>query len=219
MMTNVQIDHFMWGAPDLDHGIAQAARLFGVTAAPGGSHPGLGTRNALLSLGDSVYLEIIAPDPEQSLEGTFGERLGSLESCELITWAASSRELDAVSRELLSHGLACRGPVRTHRATPGGEQLAWDLLFPDAPHWAGTFPFFIDWLECPHPATINPSAGSFGMLNITSSRAAEYVGALKALGLEVDVQEGAPAISVEINVGGSTITLASTPESMALRMR
>ncbi len=217
-MSRVQIDHFMWGAPDLDRGIAQAKRLFGVQAALGGSHPGLGTRNALLSLGDTVYLEIIAPDPEQSLQGTFGERLGSLETCELITWAVSSTELDVVSRELAGHGLACRGPVRTQRATPEGDLLVWDLLFPDASGYAGTFPFFIDWLECPHPAANNPSAGSFCRLNITSPQAAEFVAALESLGLEVDVHEGAPAIAVEIDVGGTTITLASTPESMTLRM-
>ena len=32
-MTNVQIDHIMWGAPDLDAGISEAKRLFGVQAA------------------------------------------------------------------------------------------------------------------------------------------------------------------------------------------
>ncbi len=217
-MTNLQIDHFMWGAPDLDEGIREAERLFGVQAALGGSHPGLGTRNALLSLGAAVYLEIIAPDPEQRLEGTFGERLGSLDACAVITWAVGSAELGALSLELAERGFACRGPVRTRRATPEGDLLEWDLLFPDAPGYAGTFPFFIDWLICPHPAAHNPSAGSFRALNITLPQAAELAATLTSLGLEVVVQEGALSITVEIDVGGSTVTLESTSQSMAVRM-
>ncbi len=217
-MTNLQIDHFMWGAPDLDEGIREAERLFGVQAALGGSHPGLGTRNALLSLGEADYLEIIAPDPEQRLEGTFGERLGSLESCALITWAVGSADLGVLSRELGERGFACRGPIHTRRNTPEGDLLEWDLLFPDAPGYAGTFPFFIDWLICPHPAAHNPSAGSFRALNITLPQAAELAATMTSLGLEVVVQEGALSITVEIDVGGSTLTLESTSQPMAVRM-
>ena len=219
-MEKVRVDHFMWGAPDLDAGMREAERLFGVRAAPGGSHPSLGTRNALLSLGEAVYLEIIAPDPEQRLEGTFGERLRSLDTCALITWAARSTELTGLSAELKKLDMGARGPSRTRRATPGGELLEWDLLFPQFPEarqFGGTFPFFIDWLACPHPATNNPPGGTFRSLRIDSPHAMALSAALTSLGLEVDVREGAPGIEVEVDTSGSTVTLTSTPQSMELR--
>ena len=61
------IDHFMYAVPNLDDGIKWAEETFGVPPKFGGVHVGLGTQNALLSLG-STYLELIAPDPEQDLQ-------------------------------------------------------------------------------------------------------------------------------------------------------
>ena len=54
----------MLAATTLADGIDYVASLTGVAPQPGGKHVAMGTHNALLRLGERVYLEIIAIDPQ-----------------------------------------------------------------------------------------------------------------------------------------------------------
>jgi Glyoxalase-like domain len=55
------LDHILLGVPDLDAGVTAFEQATGVTPLRGGKRPSRGTENALVSLGNGSYLEIIAP--------------------------------------------------------------------------------------------------------------------------------------------------------------
>jgi len=208
----IELDHLMWGAPSLEEGMAEAERLFGVAAAPGGAHPGGGTRNALLSLGDRVYLEIIAPDPNQDLAGTFGERIAGLEGCGLITWAAAASGLAALAERAASLELTARGPAPTERRTPDGDLLSWELLFLGGHRFPGLVPFFIDWLETPHPATTNPLAGQYRTLEIRTPDAAGLNDLLSGLGMTIVAEEADTVdITAVIETNNGEVRLGKAP--------
>ena len=97
------VDHLLLGVPDLDRGISWVYQKTGVKAVVGGSHPGRGTRNALLSLGGRQYLEIIAPDPAQTTFG-FQIDLRKLPAPRLVNWAAVSMDLDALATRATAAG-------------------------------------------------------------------------------------------------------------------
>src|ERR1039458_1778517 len=98
------LDHLILAINDLDRGIAWVEQRTGVRAAFGGVHPGRGTRNALLSLGPDCYLEIIAPDPQQSSPAWFSQIL-TLPEPRLIAWAVHTSDLAALAQTAEAAGL------------------------------------------------------------------------------------------------------------------
>ncbi|HSG87571.1 MAG TPA: VOC family protein [Pseudomonadales bacterium] len=214
----MNIDHLMWAAPDLERGRDQLEALFGVRPVPGGSHPGLGTRNALLGLGERCYLELIAPDPDQALAGTFGACLQALSGSALVTFAVADQDLAAVGARACARGLRARGPVRTARTTPAGDRLEWDLLFLGGHAFGALCPFFIDWRASAHPSTSLPQAGTLLGLDL-GVRAAPVLSALyRSLGVPLAVQsDDHPWLRARIGAAAGEVVLASSAASVRLR--
>lgn len=213
----MRIDHFMFAVTDLDRGVEWATDLFGTAPAYGGEHVGLGTRNALLSLGDT-YLELIAPDPTQNLDNNFGGRLAALAKHGLVTWAAQG-DLALVKAALMESGVVSTGPVRTQRKTKEGELLQWDLLFPSGHSFGTRLPFFIDWLDCDHPSCSNPVGADQAKLELQDPESEALAELFKTLGIDVPVAVGEPSLAVRIATARGEIILESTPETVALSMR
>jgi hypothetical protein len=157
--TPTLLDHILLGSADLDAGVAFVEERTGVRAAFGGVHPGAGTRNALLSLGRSRYLEIIAPDPQQP-DSADARDLKSLGKPVLVGWAAHPGDIDQFAARLKEKGIAANGPNPGSRKRPDGRVLHWKTLAlkDDA---GGLLPFFIEWgADSLHPSADAPQGCS-----------------------------------------------------------
>jgi glyoxalase-like protein len=179
-------DHMLLGCGDLDKGIEFVERRTGIRAAPGGVHPGRGSRNALLSLGERRYLEIIAPDPAQPRSADV-RQLYRIESPRLIGWAAHVDDIDAVLRKLTAAGVAFEAVRPGSRKRPSGQLLTWRALSLRDDQ-GGLLPFFIEWgKDSPHPSTDAPAGGRLDRFELASPRPAELRASVSRLGLDAAV--------------------------------
>lgn len=185
------IDHIIFAVPDLARGVREIERLLGVAPTVGGRHPAYGTHNALLSLGDRTYLEVIAPDPGLAVprRGVLLERAGR-ERPGLVTWVAAVRELDRSASALRAAGASVGEVGDGARMNPDGCTLRWRLTDPYALPMEGAVPFLIDWGETPHPAASAPPAGELVRLTLEHPRDEELARALEPLGSLAEVRAG-----------------------------
>ena len=184
-------DHMLLGCDDLDKGIAFVEQHLGVRAAYGGVHPGRGSRNALLSLGERRYLEIIAPDPEQPRSADV-RQLYKIESPTLIGWAAHVDDIDALAQRLSAAGTAFEPPKPGARQRPSGETLRWKALSLRDDK-GRLLPFFIEWAkDATHPASDAPKGCRIERFEAATTKPDELRAELKRLQLDLDVVKGAP---------------------------
>jgi hypothetical protein len=184
------VDHLLLGTRDLEAGIEWVAKRFGVKAEAGGTHPGRGTRNALIAFRRRRYLEIIAPDPAQPPE-TLTRNLRALDEPRLIAWASASVDLGALAKRLQERGQGVTGPLDGSRIRPDGRKLAWRTLAVQASfEQDGTdpIPFFIQWSpESSHPSQDSPEGCDLIAFAIEHPNADAVRALLAQAGIDADV--------------------------------
>ena len=156
--TVVDIDHVILGINDLDRGIREFESLTGVTPKRGGEHPGRGTQNALVTFGNSRYLEILAPASSQPPAAARESAVGHTHLT-LVGWALRTSAIDVTVEQVRNAGFEVHGPLAGSRHAPDGALLAWQSAAVDE---LGLTPFFIEWsTDTPHPSRTSPLGCSF----------------------------------------------------------
>jgi catechol 2,3-dioxygenase-like lactoylglutathione lyase family enzyme len=181
------LDHVILGINDLDRGIAFVEEHTGVRAAFGGVHPGRGTQNALVSLGELHYLEIIAPDPKQTVPPPI-PGLRELQEPRLVGWAVHTTDIAGLAKKVEAAGFVIDGPRDGSRARPDGKILHWKA-FRLKDDRGGLLPFFIEWSrDSVHPSADAPAGCQLAHFSIRSPDPAELRRALGALGIDYAVE-------------------------------
>lgn len=155
-MGLVQIDHFVLGISDLNKGIAEFEERTGVKPTIGGVHEGAGTHNALVSLGNGIYLEILAPRSNDKATPTaFGTF--DFDTLTPIGWVLGTSDSPEVLRRMQEHGLPNSGIRPLSRKMDNGKALKWTNIFHLSTGAVSLNPFFIDWeAGATHPSELRP---------------------------------------------------------------
>jgi hypothetical protein len=203
------LDHLVYATPDVDASIDDLEKRWGVRAAMGGKHPG-GTHNALLALGDGGYLEIIGPDPEQTITPgqpmAFG--IDRLKEPRLVTWAIKAPGIAERVARARRGGYDPGDPQPLSRKRPDGLLLEWRLTRAPVQRGDGLVPFLIDWGDTPHPAESTPGGCVFASLRAEHPDPGTVRALMRAVGEELDVRSGpAPALIATIHTPNGRMEL------------
>jgi len=181
------IDHVMLGVSDLDAAMRDFERSTGVKPQFGGVHPGRGTRNAIVSLGDGRYLEIIAPDPDQDAKEGMAAELAALKRSTVIGWAVGTNDAAGLAATLKRIGVAADAPSPGARKRPDGVELSWVTF--DIPGMdENVAPFFIEWRTPDHPSRDAPQGCRLRALLVEASEPEPLKKLITALRLPVRVK-------------------------------
>ena len=175
----LELDHLVVCAQSLAEGAGHVSALTGAVLQPGGRHAAMGTRNLLLSLGSSLYLEVIAIDPDAP--APLRPRWFALDEFtgppRLAHWVARCDDLEAALAEAPAGAgeimALSRGDLRWRMAVPESGRLP----------FGGMFPGLIEWQGRAHPAARLPDSGCRLLaLEVIHPRASELAACLPELG-------------------------------------
>ncbi len=203
-MPRCQLDHIVITAPTLGLGIDYVRQTLGVMPQKGGEHPRMGTHNCFWKLGERVYLEVIAVNPQapppQRPRWFALDQVGPDSPPRLATWVARTDDIEAA---------ASASPVPLGKVEPmTRDQLHWRITIPEdgSLPYGGVVPALIQWPTGTHPTTALEDLGcSLARLECFHPEAERVSAVLTAIGCEGEVSlqplppDAAPYLVAHIN--------------------
>jgi len=186
---SLQIDQVVLGISDLDAGIREFEELTGVRPVRGGDHPELGTHNALVKIGNRIYLEILAPRPGAEVHESL-RSLSDLDQLTPVMWAVSTSDLDRTRDSLIEAGFELSEPLAASRVQEDGPTLRFRVSEMST-SYPSSRPFLIEWDEdSPHPSESSPVACQLRWFRVIDPQLDELRRLTRQLGLGIGVEQG-----------------------------
>jgi Glyoxalase-like domain len=201
------IDHVLIAVADLAAAGREIEERHGLTPIAGGRHPGWGTANTIVPLGET-YLELVAVvDESEAAHSPFGRWVAGAQPklAEPLGWAVRTDRLDEVARRL---GLTVDAGSRTGRE---GRVVRWRLAGIEQAAAEPCLPFFIEWApgtSLPGRAAATHRAGPVRIAELRldgdADRLTTWLGDHR---LPITVRPGAPAVTAILLTGARSQVL------------
>ena len=206
----MELDHVLIAVSDLTAAALQIEAQHGLASIEGGRHPGWGTANRIVPLGES-YLELVAVvDESEAAQSPFGRWIAGahLEPARPLGWAVRTHRLDEIARRL---GLRVDAGSRAVR---DGRTVQWRLAGIEQAAAEPSLPFFIEWAHgtpLPGRAPATHRSGPVRLAELLLDGDADRLTAwLGAKRLPITVRPGGPAVAGIVLAGATGETILDT---------
>lgn len=196
------IDHIVWAVPDLDQGCRLFAEKTGIEPSFGGYHTTQGTKNALVKLGTKSYFEILAPDPDSSMQNNRWMGIDLIKSPRITRIAYSTDQIEEKALRLSKHNDQLGQISGGERQTSDGSYIRWRMTLPHHSPLIDVAPFYIDWSKSPkHPAEmLEPKDIEVTKIIINTEEVNTVNELYQSLGLDASlIKQGKEKISIQLS--------------------
>jgi hypothetical protein len=194
-LVALELDHVLIAVADLAAAAQKMEAQHGLASIEGGRHPGWGTANRIVPLGEA-YLELVAVvDEAEAAQSPFGRWVASAHPppARPLGWAVRTHELDDLARRL---DLTVAAGSRAGRS---GQLVRWRLAGIERATAEPSLPFFIEWGSgTPLPGRVPAThrAGALQIAKLWLDGDADCLAAwLGAHRLPIIVRPGTPAVA------------------------
>ena len=191
----LELDHVLLAVADLEAAGREIEARYGLTSIEGGRHPGWGTANRIVPLGET-YLELITVvDEAEAAQSAFGRWVADALPADTrpLGWAVRTDALDAVALRL---GLAVSA---NSRATPSGQLLRWRVAGIEEAAAEPSLPILIEWgpgTPVPGRSPITHPAGGAEITKLQLTGDEQRIAAsIDTDDLPIEVRPGTPALA------------------------
>jgi len=209
-MSKRKIDHIVYAVPNLEWGIDHIHNLVGVRPTFGGYHTTQGTKNAILNLGNQIYLEILAVDMDNTaFSNNRWMGIDLIQNPKITRWAIKSSDLLSDVAVLSKNNPSLGHKSKGERKMTNGELLQWEMALPLSTPEVELMPFMIDWKDsAAHPTDGLSDACRLNRISFYHPEPARTQSSFNELGIHEQINlDHQPKISISIQCPNGVVQL------------